>query len=111
LKQIIVRGGSNISPQEVEEPLYHHPAVLESAVIGMPDPLHGEKVIAFIALRDGFHATEAELRDFVRARIADYKVPERILFLPSLPKGLTGKIQRRELKEMMMLAQQQAATA
>jgi long-chain acyl-CoA synthetase len=111
LKQIIVRGGSNISPQQVEEPLYHHPAVLESAVIGMPDPVHGEKVIAFVALRDGFHATEGELREFVRGRIADYKVPERILFLPSLPKGLTGKIQRRELKEMMMLAQQQAATA
>jgi long-chain acyl-CoA synthetase len=111
LKQIIVRGGSNISPQEVEEPLYHHPAVLESAVIGMPDPLHGEKVIAFVALRDGFTATEAELRGFVRCRIADYKVPERILFLPSLPKGLTGKVQRRDLKDMMMVSQQLAATA
>jgi long-chain acyl-CoA synthetase len=111
LKQIIVRGGSNISPQEVEEPLYHHPAVLESAVIGMPDPVHGEKVIAFVALRDGFTATEAELRDFVRCRIADYKVPERILFLPSLPKGLTGKVQRRDLKDMMLVSQQVAASA
>lgn len=110
LKQIIVRGGSNISPQEVEEPLYHHPAVLESAVIGMPDPVHGEKVIAFVALREGFQATEGELREFVRGRIADYKVPERILFLPSLPKGPTGKIQRRELKEII-LSQQQAASA
>ena len=85
--------------------------MLESAVIGMPDPVHGEKVIAFVALRDGFRATEGELREFVRGRIADYKVPERILFLPSLPKGLTGKIQRRELKEMMILSQQQAASA
>src|SRR5262249_41879256 len=59
--------------------------------------------------RDGFHATEGELREFVRGRIADYKVPERILFLPSLPKGLTGKIQRRELKEMMILSQQPGA--
>jgi long-chain acyl-CoA synthetase len=109
LKQIIVRGGSNISPQEVEEPLYHHPAVLESAVIGIPDPVHGEKVIAFVALRDGFTATEAELRDFVGCRIADYKVPERILFLPSLPKGLTGKVQRRELRDMMLVSQQLAA--
>jgi long-chain acyl-CoA synthetase len=107
-KQIIVRGGSNISPQEVEEPLYHHPAVLETGVIGMPDPAYGEKVIAFVALRDGRTATEAELKEFVRARIADYKVPERILFLPSLPKGLTGKVQRRDLKDMMLVAQQLA---
>jgi long-chain acyl-CoA synthetase len=111
VKQMIVRGGSNISPQEVEEPLYHHPAVLESAVIGMPDPVHGEKVIGFVALRDGLTATEAELRDFVRARIADYKVPERILFLPSLPKGLTGKVQRRDLKDMMLVSQQLAPSA
>jgi long-chain acyl-CoA synthetase len=110
-KQIIIRGGSNISPQEVEEPLYHHPAVLEAAVIGMPDTIHGEKVIAFVAVRDGYTASEAELRDFVRARIADYKVPERILFLPSLPKGLTGRVQRRDLKDMMLASQQLAAIA
>jgi len=85
--------------------------VLESAVIGMPDPMHGEKVIAFVALRDGFSATEAELRDFGRGRIADYKVPERILLLPSLPKGLTGKVQRRALKEMMLVSEQLAASA
>jgi long-chain acyl-CoA synthetase len=111
VKQIIVRGGSNISPQEVEEPLYQHPAVLESAVVGMPDAVNGEKVIAFVALRDGFHCSEAELRDFVRARIADYKVPERILFLPTLPKGLTGKVQRRDLKDMMLVSEQLAARA
>jgi len=101
VKQIIIRGGSNISPQEVEEALYHHPAVLEAGVIGVPDPVHGEKVIAFVALRDGFTAGEQELRDLVRSRIADYKTPERILFLPSLPKGLTGKVQRRELRDLV----------
>jgi long-chain acyl-CoA synthetase len=106
VKQIIVRGGSNISPQEVEEPLYNHPAVLEVGVIGMPDAVHGEKVIAFVALRDGLEAEEPELREFVRARIADYKVPERILFLPSLPKGLTGKVQRRDLKDILLVSQQ-----
>ncbi len=99
-KQIIVRGGSNISPQEVEEALYHHPAVLEAGVIGMPDARHGEKVIAFVALREGLSAGEEELRDLVRSRIADYKTPERILFLPALPKGLTGKVQRRDLKDI-----------
>jgi long-chain acyl-CoA synthetase len=102
VKQIIIRGGSNISPQEVEEALYHHPAVLEAGVIGMPDPAHNEKVIAFVALRDGQTAAEKELIDLVRSRIADYKTPERIIFLPALPKGLTGKVQRRELKDLAL---------
>ena len=102
IKQIIVRGGSNISPQEVEEALYHHPAVLEAGVIGMPDPIYGEKVIAFVALRDGFAASEQEMRDMARGRIADYKVPERILFLPVLPKGLTGKVHRRALQDLVL---------
>ena len=100
LKEIIVRGGSNISPQEVEEALYQHPAVLEAGVIGAPDPVSGEKVIAFVALRDGLAAGEEELRHFIRLRIADYKVPERILFLAVLPKGATGKVQRRTLKDL-----------
>jgi long-chain acyl-CoA synthetase len=100
LKQIIVRGGSNISPQEVEEVLYQHPAVLEAGVVGMPDPVYGEKVIAFVALRDGVTAGERVLRDFVRSRIAEYKTPERIIFLTNLPKGLTGKVERRVLKEL-----------
>jgi long-chain acyl-CoA synthetase len=102
VKQIIIRGGSNISPQEVEEPLYHHPAVLEAGVIGLPDPVHGEKVIAFVALREGMSATEQDLRDLCRSRIADYKIPERVIFLPVLPKGLTGKVQRRALKDLAM---------
>jgi long-chain acyl-CoA synthetase len=102
VKQIIIRGGSNISPQEVEEVLYRHPAVLEAGVIGMPDQVHGEKVIAFVSLRDGFTAGEEELRDLVRNRIADYKTPERIVFLPVLPKGLTGKVQRRDLKTLAL---------
>jgi long-chain acyl-CoA synthetase len=102
VKQIIIRGGSNISPQEVEEALYHHPAVLEAGVIGMPDPVHNERVIAFVALRDGHSTGEQELIDFVRSRLADYKTPERIIFLPALPKGLTGKVQGRELKELAL---------
>ena len=97
-----MRGGSNISPQEVEEALYHHPAVLEVGVIGMPDPAYGEKVIAFVALREGLTASEQELRDLAKSRIADYKVPERIHFLPDLPKGLSGKVQRRALKDIVL---------
>jgi long-chain acyl-CoA synthetase len=110
-KQIIIRGGSNISPQEVEEALYHHPAVLEAGVIGLPDPVHGEKVIACVALREGLDASERELRDLVRSRIADYKTPERILFLPVLPKGLTGKVLRRALKDFALESLALAAAA
>ena len=111
VKQIIIRGGSNISPQEVEEALYQHPSVLEAGVIGMPDPVHGEKVIAFVALREGLSADEQELRKFVRGRIADYKTPERILFMPALPKGLTGKVQRRALKDMLIESPDQGLVA
>lgn len=99
-KEIIIRGGSNISPQEVEEAIYNHPAVREAAVIGMPDGTYGEKVIAFVALREGRTAAEHELREHARQRLADYKVPEKVLFLPELPKGITGKLQRRVLKQL-----------
>ena len=101
-KEIIVREGFNISPQEVEEAIHGHPAVLEVAVIGLPDPVaaRGERILAFVALREGLVAQEQELKDHARQRLADIKVPEKIVFLKSLPKGITGKIQRRALKEM-----------
>ena len=99
-KQIIVRGGANISPQEVEEALYQHPAVLEAGVIGLPDPVYGERVVAFVTLRPGKVVAEQELREFAQKRLSDHKVPERIEFLEALPKGPTGKVQRRALKEM-----------
>ena len=102
LKQLIIRGGSNISPQEVEEALYQHPAVLEAGVIGAPDPIYGEIVVAFISLREGRQATPEELQQFARQRLADYKVPERILYLDQLPKSPTGKVHRRALKEMLL---------
>lgn len=102
LKQLIIRGGSNISPQEVEEALHQHPAVLEAGVIGAPDSVNGEIVVAFVALREGRQATPEELQQFARERLADYKVPERILYLGEMPKGPTGKVQRRALKEMLL---------
>jgi long-chain acyl-CoA synthetase len=103
-KEIIIRDGVNISPQEVEEAIYNHPAVLEVAVIGTPDPVgaHGERVLAFVALKDGLLADERELRDHARQLLADFKVPERIVFRTDLPKGITGKVQRRALKEMLV---------
>jgi long-chain acyl-CoA synthetase len=105
-KQIIVRDGFNISPQEVEEAIYTHPAVLEVGVIGIPDSVEarGERVLAFVALRDGCATSEDELREHARRRLADLKVPERILFLEKLPKGISGKIQRAALKQLQLAA-------
>jgi long-chain acyl-CoA synthetase len=110
LKQIIIRAGSNISPQEVEEALYHHPAVAEVGVVGEADPLYGERVAAFVVLRAAGTLTAEQLRDHARERLADYKVPERILFVASLPKGLTGKVDRRALKESLAADQSAAAS-
>jgi long-chain acyl-CoA synthetase len=105
-KQIIVRDGCNISPQEVEEAIYTHPAVLEVGVIGMPDSVEarGERVLAFVALREGCVTSEGELREHARRLLADLKVPERVLFLEKLPKGISGKIQRTALKQLLLAA-------
>jgi acyl-CoA synthetase (AMP-forming)/AMP-acid ligase II len=102
LKQLIIRGGANISPQEVEEALYQHRAVMEAGVIGAPDSVYGEVPVAFVAVRAGHALTEDELRAHARELLADYKVPERILFVEALPKGLTGKIDRRCLRDMLI---------
>jgi long-chain acyl-CoA synthetase len=99
-KEVIIRAGSNISPQEVEEALYKHPAVLEAGVIGVPDPVTIERVAAFIVLRAGHTASTDELCAFARQHIADYKAPEKIHFRNELPKYPVGKVQRRALKEM-----------
>lgn len=99
-KEIIIRCGSNISPQEVEEALYQHPAVLQAGVIGKPHPVYGEQVVAFVSLREGHEMGEQQLMDFAGKHLADYQTPERILFLPDLPRGPTGKVQRRALKEL-----------
>jgi long-chain acyl-CoA synthetase len=100
-KELIVRGGSNVSPQEVEDALYRHPAVFEAGAVGQPDAMLGERVVACVALRPGQVTDEDALRSFVRRILADYKVPEQIVFLPVLPKGPTGKIDRRGLKQML----------
>jgi long-chain acyl-CoA synthetase len=101
LKEIIIRGGSNISPQEVEEALYAHPDILEAGVIGVPHDVWGEIVVAAVALRQGATTSETEIKEFARRTLADYKVPERIHFLEVLPKGPTGKVHRKALKEAL----------
>jgi long-chain acyl-CoA synthetase len=96
-KDLIIRGGFNVYPREVEEVLYEHPAVAEASVIGIPDESLGEEIGAAVALKSGATATPEELRDFVKQRLAAYKYPRRVWLVDSLPKGPTGKILRREV--------------
>jgi long-chain acyl-CoA synthetase len=96
-KDLIIRGGFNIYPREIEEVLYEHPEVAEAAVIGIPHPQYGEEVGAAVALRPGATVSEAELRDFVKAQVAAYKYPRHVWFVDALPMGPTGKILKREI--------------
>jgi long-chain acyl-CoA synthetase len=96
-KDMIIRGGYNIYPREIEEVLYEHPAVAEAAVIGMKHAELGEEVAAVVALKPGAEATADELRDYVKSKVAAYKYPRRVELVSSLPKGPTGKILKREI--------------
>jgi long-chain acyl-CoA synthetase len=96
-KDLIIRGGYNVYPREIEEVLYEHPAVAEAAVIGVRHELLGEEVAAVVALRPGGRADAEELRQFVRERVAPYKYPREIRLVDALPKGPTGKILKREI--------------
>ncbi|PZN07901.1 MAG: long-chain fatty acid--CoA ligase [Bacillota bacterium] len=98
-KEMIISGGYNVYPREVEEVLYEHPKVLEAAVIGVPDPYRGEIVKAFVVLRPGETATEDEIIAFCREHLARYKVPKVVEFRSELPKTLIGKVLRRALVE------------
>jgi long-chain acyl-CoA synthetase len=98
-KDMIVSGGENIYPREVEEVLYQHPAVLEAAVIGIPDPYWVEKVHAVVVLKKGESITADELTNFCKGKIARYKAPKSVEFVDSLPKNPSGKILKRELRE------------
>jgi long-chain acyl-CoA synthetase len=96
-KDMIIRGGYNVYPREIEEVLYEHPAVLEAAVIGVPHDEYGEEVAAAIALKPGTQASPEELREFAKERVAAYKYPREVWLLEDLPKGPTGKILKREI--------------
>ncbi|WKD31215.1 long-chain-fatty-acid--CoA ligase [Streptomyces xanthophaeus] len=96
-KDLIIRGGYNVYPREIEEVLYGHPAVAEVAVVGVPHAVHGEEVAAVIALRSGADATAEEIRDYVKERMAAYKYPRIVTFTTELPKGPTGKILKRDI--------------
>ena len=100
-KELIIRGGFNVYPREIEEVLYAHPAVQEAAVIGVPDERLGEEVSAIVSLKAGQSVTEDDLIAFTKERVAAYKYPRTIRFVDSLPKGPTGKILKKELKQQL----------
>ena len=97
-KDLIIRGGYNVYPREIEEVLYEHPDVREAAVLGVPHDEYGEEVGAAVALKEGSEVSAEELREFVKEQVAAYKYPRRIWFVEDLPKGPTGKILKREIE-------------
>jgi acyl-CoA synthetase (AMP-forming)/AMP-acid ligase II len=101
IKEIINRGGEKISPREVDEVLLDHPAVAQAVTFAVPHDKLGEEVAAAIVIADGASVSEAELRDFARERLADFKVPRKVVFVDEIPKGATGKLQRIGLHEKL----------
>jgi len=113
IKDMVIRGGENIYPREIEEFLYSHPKVLDVQVVGVPDKKYGEELCAWIIVREGQRLTEAEVREFCQGQIAHYKIPRYISFEDSFPMTVTGKIQKFQIREKMKqtLGLQEAATA
>lgn len=99
-KDLIIKGGENIAPREVEEVLFTHPKVVEAAVVGVPDEVYGENIKAWVVLRPGQEATSEEIIEFCQTRLKRFKSPREVAFLPALPKNLVGKILRKELRKM-----------
>jgi fatty-acyl-CoA synthase len=99
MKDVIISGGENISSVEVEGVLLGHPAIVEAAVVGVPDAKWGEVPHAFVVLRPGVSVPPQELREFVRGRLAHFKAPRDFTFVAELPKTATGKIQKYVLRE------------
>ena len=97
---MIIRGGENIYPREIDDLLYTHPAVAHAAVIGVPDELYGEDVAAFVILKNGESVSESQLIDFCKQHLADYKCPKSVRFVEDIPKGPTGKLLKRKLQKM-----------
>jgi long-chain acyl-CoA synthetase len=98
---MIIRGGENIYPREIDEVLYQHPAIAAAAAVGVKDELYGEEVAAVVVLKSGASSTEQEVIDFCKARLADFKCPKTVRFVDDIPKGPTGKLLKRELAKML----------
>jgi fatty-acyl-CoA synthase len=101
LKDMVIRGGENVYPREIEEFLFTHPAVEQVSVVGVPDPKYGEELSAWIKLKAGHAATADDIRAFCRQKLAHYKVPKYIKFVENFPQTVTGKIQKFKMREMI----------
>ncbi len=99
-KDIIIRGGENVSPVEVEDVLLQHPAVAEAGVVGIPDPIYGEEIKAFVVIKPGQSVTEEQLIAFCKERLPTFKLPKKVQFLKSLPRNILGKVLRAELRKL-----------
>jgi len=99
IKDMIIRGGENVYPREIEEFLYTHPKISDVQVIGLPDPKYGEEIAAWVKLREGETATEEEIRNYCRGKIAHYKIPRYVKFTASFPMTVTGKIQKYLMRQ------------
>jgi fatty-acyl-CoA synthase len=111
IKDMVIRGGENVYPREIEEFLYTHPLVADVQVIGVPDERYGEELCAWVRLEAGHDATDDDIREFCRGRLAHYKVPRYVLFVDEFPMTVTGKIRKVEMRERSvdMLGLQSAA--
>jgi fatty-acyl-CoA synthase len=100
IKDMVIRGGENVYPREIEEFLYTHPDVADVQVIGVPDERYGEQICAWVVLKEGASVDEEELREFCRGKIAHYKIPHYVRFVDSFPMTITGKIQKFKMREV-----------
>ena len=100
-KDMLLVNGINVYPREIEEIIYKFPGVKEAAVIGVPDPRKGEHPLAFVAGKEGVHLEEKALLQFIREKLADYKVPRRVVFMPALPRNATGKVLKTSLRQQL----------
>jgi fatty-acyl-CoA synthase len=98
-KDMIIRGGENVYPREIEEFLYTHPDVSDVAVIGVPDERYGEEIMAWVQLREGATTSGEDLREFCRGKIAHYKVPRYVKLVDEFPMTITGKVQKFKMRE------------
>jgi fatty-acyl-CoA synthase len=99
-KDMIIRGGENVYPREIEEFLYTHPAIADVQVVGVPDPKYGEEIGAWVILHAGSQATEDDIRAFCRGKIATYKIPRYVRFVDAFPTTVTGKVQKFRIREL-----------
>ena len=101
IKEIIIKGGENIAPKEIDEVLYQHPAVLDAGAVGIPDPHYGEEILCCVVLKPNCTVTAEELRSHCLKHLGEYKTPKVIKVVKTLPKGPSGKIQRLKLREAL----------